>query len=56
MLDFFSNACIIYKILTNNTFYICICKKNLFKIKIDKIIFKIDYFTKKIKWIINISN
>ena len=36
MLDSFSNAYITYKIVTNNTFYICICVKKLSKIKIDK--------------------
>ena len=35
MLDSFCNTCIAYKILTNNIFYICICRKKLSKIKID---------------------
>ena len=46
MLDSFCNTCIAYKILTNNIFYIYICRKKLSKIKIDKILFKIDYVQK----------
>ena len=56
MLDYFSNACIAYKILTNNIFYICVCRKKLLKIKIDQILFKIDYVTRKIKHISDITN
>ena len=37
--------------ITNNTCYSCVYKKELSKIKIDKIIFKIDYLKIKIKWI-----
>ena len=29
MLDYFSNACIAYKILTNNISYISICRKEV---------------------------
>ncbi|XP_030949915.1 uncharacterized protein LOC115973816 [Quercus lobata] len=29
--------------------FVCICRKKLFKIKVNKIIFKIEYVTKKIK-------
>ena len=56
MLDYFSNSCIAYKILTNNIFYICVCRKKLLKIKIDQILFKIDYVTRKIKHISDITN
>ena len=52
MLDY---SCIAYKILTNNIFYICVCRKKLLKIKIDQILFKIDYVTRKIKHINNIT-
>ena len=57
MIDFFFfNACIAYKILTNNISYSYVCRKKLSKIKIDKIILKIEYFTRKIKWIGHITN
>ena len=36
MLDYFSNACVAYKILTNHTYYICVYVVQLSKIKIDK--------------------
>ena len=49
MIDFFFFLMIAYKILTNNISYSYICRKKLLKIKIDKIIFKIEYFTMKIK-------
>ena len=48
MLDSFSKTCFAYKIITNNTFYICIYKKKLLKIKIDNILFKINYITRKL--------
>ena len=34
----------------------CIKKKKLFKIKIDDILFKINYVIRKIKWIKDITN
>ena len=40
-------------------FYICVYKKKkkkLFKIKIDDILFKINYDIRKIKWIKDITN
>ena len=36
---------------TNNTCYSCFCRKKFFKIKKNKIIFKIDNVPRKIKWI-----
>ena len=53
MLDSFSNAYITYKIVTNNTFYICICVKKLSKIKIDKIQYKLNYVTRNWERLVN---
>ena len=49
LIDENSNACITQNILTNNTSYICICKKKLSKIKMGKILFKIEYVLRNIK-------
>ena len=35
--------------ITNYTYYSYFCKKKFFKIKINKILFKINYVTRKIK-------
>ena len=48
-LDYFPNACISCRIFINNTCYNCFCIKEFFRIKMDKIIFKIDNITRKIK-------
>ena len=48
-LDYFSNACMSCRIFINNTCYSCLCIKEFFRIKMDKIIFKINNITRKIK-------
>ena len=42
---FFSNAFNVYKIILTD--YSCFCKKKIFKIKIDKILRKIAYVTRR---------
>lgn len=39
---------LLIKYLTSNTFYICVCRNEFYKIKIDKILFKIDNVIKKL--------
>ena len=45
----FSKCMYYFQNITNYTYYSCICRKKFFKIKINKIIFKINYVTRKIK-------
>ena len=50
-LEPFSKCMYCFQNITNYTCYSCFCRKKFFKIKINKIIFKIDNVLRKIKWI-----
>ena len=50
-LDSFPNACIAYRILLTIPVTVASAKRSFFKIKINKIIYKIDNVPRKIKWI-----
>ena len=50
-LDSFPNTCIAYKILLTIPVTVASAKRSFFKIKINKIIYKIDNVPRKIKWI-----
>ena len=54
-LESFPNACITFKILLTIPVTVAFRKK-FFKIKINKILFKIKYIRRKIKWISHIIN
>ena len=50
-LDSFPNTCIAYRILLTIPVTVASTKRSFFKIKINKIIYKIDNVPRKIKWI-----
>ena len=56
MLDSFLNTCIAYRILLTIPIIVASAEIFFFKIKINKIISKIDNVSRKIKWISYIIN